>query len=106
MVTKCELKELLYVLNFYLLGGVTMGIAAATVVVSFGGTLLARTDFGVYLSGRTITVLTILLIGVITSLLTFIILIPAELKLIRRDLEPKLLAERLTRRTRNSSNRK
>jgi hypothetical protein len=106
MVTKYELKELLRVLNFYLLGGFSVGVAAATVAVNFGGTFLARSEFGVYLSGRAVTIITILLIGVVSCLLAFIILIPAELKIIRLEHKPKLLADRLARRTRNGPNRK
>jgi len=105
MITKIELKGLLYVLNFYLLGGAVVGVLAATIAVNSGIVLLARTDFGFSLSARTVTAITILLIGIVTSLLGFIILIPAELKIIRRELKPKLLAQRLSRRNKNNLKR-
>lgn len=97
MITKMELKGLLYVLNFYLLGGAAVGVMAATVAVNSGISLMARSDFGISLSARAVTAIVVILIGVVTSLLGFIVLIPAELKIIRRNLRPKLLAQRLSR---------
>jgi hypothetical protein len=100
MITKDELKELLYILNFYLLGSMVFGIIAATIVVN-GGVLLVRSDYGLPFSLRTITVFIVILIGGTTGLLAYLVLLPAELRLIRLRNKPKLLAKRLARRDRN-----
>ena len=100
MITKSEIKELLYILNFYLLGSAVFGIIAATIVVN-GGVVLVRSDYGLPFSLKTITALIVLLIGGTTGLLAYLVLLPAELRLIRRRNKPKLLAQRLSRRNRN-----
>lgn len=102
MITKRELKGLVSVLNFYLLGGFSMGITAAVVASIFGSTLTRAND-GMPLPSRAITAIIVILIGVATSLLAFGILLPAELKIIRRNLKPELLAQRLSRGRKNRS---
>ncbi len=94
-ITKDELKELLSVLNYYLICGVAMGIATASVAVT-GGIVLTRSDYGLALSAKVLTAFIVILIGVSTGLLAFLVLLPAELRLVRRKLRPKLLAQRLS----------
>ncbi|MBI5301455.1 MAG: hypothetical protein HY868_04905 [Chloroflexi bacterium] len=96
-IAKCEFTELLKLLNYYMVGGLTLGIAVATVVL-YGGIVFFKDVDGLPMSPKFITVAIVLLIGALTGLLAFLILLPAELKLIRRQLKPKILAQRLSRR--------
>ena len=105
MITKAEIKELLYILNFYLLSGVSFGVVSETVAV-YGGVQLVHSDYGLPFSPKALTVLIVILIGVMTGLLAYLVLLPAEIKLIRRTNKPKLLAQRLSRRIRNDLKRK
>jgi len=61
-----------------------------------GGMVLVRSDYGLPLSPRALTGLVVILLGVLTALMGYIVLIPAELKIIRRRLKPILLAKRLS----------
>ncbi len=88
-------KELLGVLNYSLISGVGQGIASAYVTVT-GGVVLVRTDNGLPLSAKALTAFIVVSIGVLTGLLAFLVLLPAELRLVRRKLKPKLLAQRLS----------
>lgn len=103
MITKDEVKELLYILNFYLLGSAVFWIIAATIVVN-GGVLLVRSGYGLPLSLKTLTAIIVTTIGGTTGLLAYLVLLPAELRLIRRKNKPKLLAKRLSGKKRNVRN--
>lgn len=95
MVTKEELKELLRVLNYYMIGGLTMGITCAT-LVAYGGIVFVRADYGLTVSTKIITATIVILIGAMTGLAAYLILLPAELKLARQKLKPIVLARRLS----------
>jgi hypothetical protein len=105
MISKNELKELLNILNYYLLGSTIFGILAAAVLV-YGGVLFVRSDSGLSLSAKTLTAIIVMLIGATTGMLAYIVLLPAELRLIRRKNRRKLLAERLSPRNKNNVKRK
>jgi hypothetical protein len=94
-MSRDEVKELLGVLNYYLISGVGLGIASASVAVT-GGIVLVRTDYGLPLSAKAATALIVVSIGVLTGLLAFLVLLPAELRVVRRKLKPRLLAQRLS----------
>lgn len=93
-MTKDELKELASILNYYLICGVAMGIATASVAVT-GGVVLVGPNNGFPVSPRLITAGIVMAIGIMTGLLAYLVLLPAELRLVRRKLQPKLLARRL-----------
>lgn len=94
VLTKEELKELLQVLNFYVIGGLSLGLVCAPVAAN-SGIALTRANYGLPVSTQFFTALIVILIGLMTGLLAYLVLLPAELKLIRRKLKPKLLARRL-----------
>ena len=94
-VTALEFKEMLGVLGYYLLSGIALGIVIAPIAVT-GGMVLVRSDYGLPLSTQALTALIVVLLGVLTALMGYIVLIPAELKIIRRRLKPILLAKRLS----------
>jgi hypothetical protein len=94
-MSRDEVKALLGVLNYYLISGVGLGIASASVAVT-GGIVLVRTGYGLPLSTKALTALIVVSIGILTGLLAFLVLLPAELRLVRRKLKPKLLAQRLS----------
>ena len=94
-MSRDEIKELLGVLNYYLISGVGLGIASASVAVT-GGVVLVRTDDGPPLSAKALTALIVVSIEVLTGILAFLVLLPAELRLVRRKLKPQLLAQRLS----------
>jgi hypothetical protein len=94
-VTALEFKELLGVLLYYILSGLALGFAIAPIAVK-GGIVLVRSSYGLPLSIQALTALIVILLGVLTALLGYIVLIPAELKIIRRRLTPILLAKRLS----------
>ena len=96
MVTREELKELLIVLQFYFLAGVALGVMTATVAVN-GGMVLTQMTFGVFATPKEMTAFIVMLLGVITALMAYVVLLPAELKLVRRKLKPELLRRRLSR---------
>lgn len=95
MVSKDELKELLSVLNYYMIGGLMLGVTCATVAAN-SGIAFVRADYGLPVPTRVITVLIVVSIGAMTGLLAYLVLLPAELKLIRRKLRPRILARRLS----------
>lgn len=95
MITKDELKELVSVLNYYIIAGLAMGIMVATVAVN-GGVVVMRGDYGLPLPVKAMSAIIMILIGVMTGLLAYLVLLPAELKLVRRKLRPKLLRRRLS----------
>jgi len=95
MITREELKELLSVLNYYLIGGLMLGITSAW-CAGMGGIVLVKPDAGLPISTHVITMTIIILIGAIMGLVAFLVLLPAELKLIRQKLKPLLLAQRLS----------
>jgi hypothetical protein len=95
VVTKEELKELLQVLNYYIVGGLSLGVMCATVAAN-GGIIVTRTNYGLPVAPQFFTALVVMFIGLMTGLLAYLILLPAELKLIRRKLRPKILARRLS----------
>ncbi len=71
-----------------------MGVVAADVSVN-GGVVLTRMDLGTFLSPRIISGLIVLLIGVTVGVLAYLALLPAELRLVRRKLRPKILRRKL-----------
>ncbi|MBI5032151.1 MAG: hypothetical protein HZB51_16595 [Chloroflexi bacterium] len=95
MITKEELKELLSVLNYFMIGGLMLGITCAT-VVAMGDIAFVRTDYGLPVPTKVITATIVILIGAMTGLVAYLILLPAELKLVRQKLSPILLARRLS----------
>ena len=94
-ITALEFKELLGVLLYYVLSGMALGIAIAPIAVS-GGMVLVRSSYGLPLSIQTLTALVVIMLGVLTAIMGYIVLLPAELKIIRRKLKPILLAKRLS----------
>ncbi len=82
-MTRDELKELLGIFSYYLIGGLALGVVAATVAVN-GGIVLVRTNYGLPLPTRAVTATVVIVIGALTSVLAFLTLLPTELKLIRR----------------------
>lgn len=94
-VTALEFKELLRVFRYYLLSGIALGIAIAPIAIN-SGMVLVRSDYGLPLSARALTGLIVIVLGVLTALMGYLVLIPAELKIIRRRLKPILLANRLS----------
>lgn len=96
MITRDELKELVKVLNYYIIGGLSMGIMVATIATN-GGVVLVKSDLGSLLSAKAASAIIVMLIALVTSLLAYLVLLPAELKLARRKLRPKLLRRRLSR---------
>ncbi len=94
-MTKDELKELASILNYYLICGLAMGIATSSVAM-MGGILLVGPNSGFPISARVMTAGIVMGIGVLTALLAYLVLLPAELRLVRRKLKPKLLARRLS----------
>jgi hypothetical protein len=95
-VTALELKELFVVLIYYILSGLTLGIAIAPVVV-LGGIGLVKSVYGLPLTMQSLTAILVILLAMLIALLVYIVLIPAELVIIRRRLRPILLAKRLSR---------
>jgi hypothetical protein len=95
MVTREELKELLNVLQYYVIGGLAMGVAMATVAVN-GGIVLTRMTFGIFTTPREMTGVIVLFLGVLTSVMAYLILLPAELRLVRKKLKPLILRRRLS----------
>ncbi len=96
-ITKNEFKELLNVFNFYLIVGLMLGITAATIAVN-GGIVFVKSTYSLPVPPRFFTAAIVMAIGLLTSLMAYLVLLPAELKIIRRRLAPKLLAQRLSRR--------
>ena len=96
MITKDELKELAKVLNYYVIAGLCMGVMVATIAVN-GGVMVVRSNFGLPVPAQVISGVLVILVGLVTSLLAYLILLPAELKLARRRLRPQLLKRRLSR---------
>ncbi len=94
-VTALELKELFVVLVYYILSGMTLGIAIAPIVV-LGGVGLVKSAYGLPLTIQTLTAILVILLSVLIALMIYIGLIPAELKIIRRRLKPILLAKKLS----------
>jgi hypothetical protein len=94
MITKEELKELLRVLNYYMIGGLMLGITCATLTAN-GGIAFVRTSYGLPVSPQIISIAIVISIGAMTGLLGFLVLLPAELRLARKKLKPILLARRL-----------
>ena len=90
-----ELKELLSILRYYLLSGLAIGIASSSIAVS-SGILLVRPDDGSPLSPKMITAAIVVSIGGFTGLLAFLVLLPAELKLIRKKAAAILFAQRIS----------
>ena len=95
-MSQSEFKELLGILRYYLIGGLAMGIASSSVAVTGGIVLLSPID-GLLLSPRAITALIVVSIGLMTGLLAFLVLLPAELKLMRRKAAATLYAQRMSR---------
>jgi hypothetical protein len=94
VVTREELKELLIVFQFYFLAGLVLGVMTATVAVN-GGMVLTHMTFGVFATPKAMTAFIVMILGIITSLMAYVVLLPAELKLVRRKLKPELLRRRL-----------
>jgi hypothetical protein len=95
MITKDEFKELLSVLNYYLIAGLSMGIVSASVAV-IGGILVVKSNYGLPLPVKAVSSIIVILIGVMTALFAYLVLLPAELRVVRRKLQPILLAKRLS----------
>ena len=95
-MTKIEFKELLGILRYYLLGGLGMGIASSSIAVT-GGIVLLNPIGGLLLSPRAVTAIIVVSIGMMTGLLAFLVLLPAELKLMRRTAAARVHAQRLSR---------
>ena len=95
MITKDELKELAKVLNYYVIAGLCLGIMVATVAVN-GGVILVRSNYGLPLTTKALSAMLMILIGLMTSLSAYLVLLPAELKLARRKLRPQVLRRRLS----------
>ena len=94
MLTRDELKGLLNVLQFYFIAGLSLGVVCATVAVN-GGIILTWASLGAWATPRMMTAVIVMLIGMVTALMAYLILLPAELKLVRRKLKPKILRRRL-----------
>jgi hypothetical protein len=92
-VSALEFKELLIVLFYYTLSGMTLGLAIAPLVV-FGGMGL-KSNYGLPLTNQSLTALIVILAAVLAALFLYVVLIPAELEIVRRKLKPVLLAKRL-----------
>jgi membrane associated rhomboid family serine protease len=95
VLTKEELKGLLNVLQFYIIAGLMMGIVAATVAVN-GGLVLTQKTVGVFATPKAMTAIIVMAIGMATALMAYAVLLPAELKLVRRKLKPEILRRRLS----------
>ena len=95
MITRDELKELLSVLNYYIISGLALGFAVAPIAM-MGGIVLVKSNYGLPLSISSLTGITVVLIGALTGLLAYLVLLPAELRVVRRKLKPILLAKRLS----------
>ena len=95
-MSKNEFRDLLGILRYYLIGGLGMGIAISSLAVA-GGIVLLKPIDGLLLSPRAITAMIVLLLGVMTGLLAFLVLLPAELKLMRREAAVRLYAQRMSR---------
>jgi hypothetical protein len=74
----------------------TLGVTAATIAVN-GGIVFVKSTYGLPVPPKLITAAIVLLIGALTGLMAYVILLPAELKLIRQRAKPRLLAQRLSR---------
>jgi hypothetical protein len=96
MITKKELKELLSVFNYYMIGGLMLGITCATVTAN-SSIVFVTVDYGSPAYPKVITASIVILLGVMIGLSAYLILLPAELKLVRQKLKPILLAQRLSR---------
>jgi hypothetical protein len=92
---KDEFKELLSIFRYYLLSGLAIGIASSSIAVS-SGILLVRPSDGAPLSPKMVTAAIAVLIGASTGLLAFLVLLPAELKLIRKKAAAILYAQRIS----------
>jgi hypothetical protein len=95
MITRDEFKELLSVLNYYIISGLALGFAVAPIAM-MGGIVLVKSNYGLPLSISSLTGIIVVLIGALTGLLAYLVLLPAELRVVRRKLKPILLAKRLS----------
>jgi hypothetical protein len=95
MITRDEFKELLSVLNYYIISGLALGFAVAPIAM-MGGIVLVKSNYGLPLSISSLTGIILVLIGALTGLLAYLVLLPAELRVVRRKLKPILLAKRLS----------
>ncbi len=100
MVTRDELKELLGILNFYLIVGLLIGVVTAVIAIN-GGIVLTSHSHGAS-PAKAITASILLGIGAFTGLSAYLVLLPAELKLVRRKLRPKVLRQRLAGKNRRN----
>ncbi len=78
-----EFVELLSILSYYLVGGLALGVISATVAVN-GGVLLVAENYGLPLPAKVMTAAVIIGIGAMTGILAFLVLLPAELAMMRR----------------------
>jgi hypothetical protein len=90
-----ELKELSSILNYYFICSLAMGIASSSIAVT-GGILLVRSDVGMPVSPKVMTAVIVVFVGALTGVLAFLVLLPAELKLIRRKAAARLYARRIS----------